>query len=76
MRLLASLECVDFVVSFDEETPLNLIKKLAPVDVLVKGEDWKGREVIGAEYAKEVCYAPLVEGHSTSSLIEKIKSTS
>jgi D-beta-D-heptose 7-phosphate kinase/D-beta-D-heptose 1-phosphate adenosyltransferase len=76
MRLLASLECVDFVVSFDEDTPINLIKKLAPVDVLVKGEDWKGKEVVGAEYAKEVCYAPLIDEHSTSSIIEKIKSTS
>lgn len=73
MKLLAALECVDFVISFDEDTPQRLMEDLRP-DVLVKGADWVGREVAGVDCVKEVCYAPLVEGHSTSDIINKIKS--
>ncbi len=73
LKLLAALECVDFVVPFEEDTPIKLIEKVKP-DVLVKGDDWKGKEVAGANFVKEVCYVPLVEGHSTSQIIAKIKS--
>lgn len=74
MKLLAALDCVDFVVSFDEDTPQKLIEDLRP-DVLVKGSDWMGKEVAGADYVKEVCYIPLIEGYSTSAIINKIKSS-
>lgn len=73
MKIISELESVDFVVSFDDDTPEKLVEKIRP-DILVKGEDWKGREVAGANYVNEVCYAPLLEGHSTTQIINKITS--
>ena len=49
--ILAALECVDYVTIFKEETPLNVIKALKP-DVLIKGADWKGKEVVGSDIVK------------------------
>jgi D-beta-D-heptose 7-phosphate kinase/D-beta-D-heptose 1-phosphate adenosyltransferase len=73
-QLLAALRCVDYVVIFDEEEPVHLIEFLLP-DVLVKGEDWahyvSGREAVEAN-GGQVRLAPLVEGRSTTLLIEKI----
>jgi len=75
--VLAALESVDYVVIFDEPTPLNLIKKVKP-DILVKGEDWAEKGVVGREfvesYGGKVLLAPLVEGKSSTATIEKIKS--
>lgn len=74
--VLASLECVDYVVVFDEATPLELIKLVKP-DVLVKGEDWKDKGVVGSEfvesYGGKVTLAKLVEGKSTTGTIAKMK---
>ncbi len=74
-KVLAALEMVDYVVIFDEEEPAALIEKIIP-DILVKGEDWahyvSGREIVEKNGGK-VVLAPLVEGKSTSNIIEKIK---
>jgi D-beta-D-heptose 7-phosphate kinase / D-beta-D-heptose 1-phosphate adenosyltransferase len=74
--VLASLECVDYVVVFDEATPLELIKLVRP-DVLVKGEDWKDKGVVGREfvesYGGKVTLAKLVAGKSSTSTIAKMK---
>ncbi|HHT9120284.1 MAG TPA: D-glycero-beta-D-manno-heptose 1-phosphate adenylyltransferase [Candidatus Hypogeohydataceae bacterium YC41] len=74
-RLLAALEDVDYVVLFDDATPDNLIKHVKP-DILVKGEDWKEKGVVGREfvesYGGKVILAPLVEGISTSKIISRI----
>jgi len=74
--VLASLECVDYVVLFNEETPINLIKALKP-DVLVKGADWKGKEVVGADIVKEnggsIKLIKYIPGCSTTNLIKTIK---
>jgi D-beta-D-heptose 7-phosphate kinase/D-beta-D-heptose 1-phosphate adenosyltransferase len=67
MHLLAALDCVDYVVSFDEDTPLKTIDLHRP-DVLVKGEDYRGKEVIGSDLVKEIIFAPLVSGVSTSQI--------
>ena len=72
MRMLASLTCVDFVCSFDNETPFELIKNINP-EVLVKGEDWRDKGVIGSEFADEVLFCPLVSDLSTTKIIEKIR---
>ncbi len=76
MLLLASLACVDCVVLFNEDTPLQLIKNLKP-DVLVKGGDWAPDQIVGAaivkEYGGEVLSLPFVEGYSTTLYEEKIK---
>jgi len=67
-ELLASLEFVDYVIIFDEETPYNLIKALKP-DVLVKGGDYTKETVVGREFAGEVVIIPFVEGYSTTKYI-------
>jgi D-beta-D-heptose 7-phosphate kinase/D-beta-D-heptose 1-phosphate adenosyltransferase len=70
MKLLAALECVDYVVSFDEDTPLELIKKIRPA-VVAKGGDYKPEEVVGYGLA-EIFIAPLVNDRSTTGLIKKL----
>ena len=70
--LLASLYFVDFVVVFDEDTPFELIKALKP-DILVKGKDYEGKEVVGAELVSEVRLIDFEDGFSTSGIIERIK---
>ncbi|MCX5635008.1 MAG: D-glycero-beta-D-manno-heptose 1-phosphate adenylyltransferase, partial [Planctomycetota bacterium] len=75
--VLAALETVDYVTIFDEPDPLNLVKNVKP-DVLVKGQDWADKGVIGREFVEsrggKVVLAPLVEGKSSTATIEKMKS--
>jgi D-beta-D-heptose 7-phosphate kinase/D-beta-D-heptose 1-phosphate adenosyltransferase len=75
MELLSGLECVDYVVSFDEPTPLELITLLRP-HILVKGGDWNKETIVGKEIVErlggEVVALPFIEGNSTSHLIETI----
>ena len=71
-EVLSSLEMVDYVTLFDEETPYELIKFIKP-DVLVKGGDWKKEDIVGSDIAKETRSLPYVKGISTTKLIEKIK---
>lgn len=70
--MLANLACVDYVISFSEDTPLRLIQSIKP-DVLIKGGDYHNKEIIGREYAKEVVLYDFVEGYSTSNIIESIQ---
>lgn len=74
--LLASLVFVDAVVSFSEDTPYNLIKKVQP-DILVKGGDYKPEEIVGYDIVKErngkVVTIDFLEGFSTSIIAEKIR---
>ena len=74
-KVLASLQCVDKVVFFDEETPIKLIKNIKP-DVLVKGGDYRIKDIVGyKEVTKSggsVVTIPLLEGLSTSKIISKI----
>ena len=75
--VLASLESVDYIVIFDEPTPIKLIEKVRP-DVLVKGRDWGKKGVVGAEFVRsyggKVALAPLVKGKSSTLIIERMKS--
>lgn len=69
--VLAALESVDYVVKFTEDTPYELIKIVEP-DILVKGGDYEGKEVVGSDIAKEVRLVEFVDGKSTTKTIEKI----
>lgn len=69
MSMISALECVDFVLSFEEDTPYDLIKRICP-DVLVKGSDWPNP--VGSNIVGEVCSFGLVGGHSTTAIIDKI----
>jgi len=71
-EVLSSLDMVDYVTLFDEETPYELIKFLQP-DKLVKGGDWKKEEIVGSDIAQETYSLPYIEGVSTSEIIERIK---
>lgn len=75
-KVLAALRCVDAVVIFDEDTPLELITALQP-DVVAKGGDWKPEQIVGADVVKarggEVRSLKLVDGFSTTALVEKIR---
>jgi D-beta-D-heptose 7-phosphate kinase/D-beta-D-heptose 1-phosphate adenosyltransferase len=71
-RLLAALEAVDYVVIFDQDTPAALVRRIRP-DVLVKGDDYRGKEVVGSSHAGRVELAPLVKGLSTSDIIRRIR---
>lgn len=77
LYLLASLTCVDAVVPFSEDTPLEVINIIRP-DVLVKGGDYTPDQVVGAneirQWGGEVVIIPFVEGHSTTRLENKILS--
>ncbi len=74
--VLGALECVDYVVGFDEPDPETLIRRVRP-DVLVKGEDWAGKGVVGREFVEstggKVVLVPLMEGFSTTRLIEWVR---
>ena len=71
-KLLANMIGVDYVIIFNQATPYNLIKKIKP-DILVKGGDWKQEKIVGNELVKKVYRVKLCLGHSTTSIINKIK---
>jgi D-glycero-beta-D-manno-heptose 1-phosphate adenylyltransferase len=75
-EVLAALEIVDAVVVFDEETPHDLIAAVQP-EVLVKGADWPDDGIVGRDIVEArggvVVRVPVEPGHSTSSIIEKIR---
>jgi len=69
--LIGALESIDFVVPFSEDTPYELIECIKP-NILVKGADYEGKEVVGSDVADEVVLIEFVAGKSTTGLIEKI----
>jgi D-beta-D-heptose 7-phosphate kinase/D-beta-D-heptose 1-phosphate adenosyltransferase len=69
--LIGALESIDFVVPFTEDTPYELIKLVKP-NVLVKGADYKDKEVVGSDIVDEVVLIDFVAGKSTTNLIGKI----
>jgi D-beta-D-heptose 7-phosphate kinase/D-beta-D-heptose 1-phosphate adenosyltransferase len=75
-RLIAALAAVDCVVLFDEDTPLELIRRLKP-DVLVKGADYGPDAIVGAKdvaaWGGRVVRVPLVKDQSTTSLLQKLR---
>ena len=75
-EVLAALACVDVVVIFDEDTPHAIVSALQP-DILVKGADWGADEIVGRDVVEarggQVVRIPVVEGYSTTTLIERIK---
>jgi D-glycero-beta-D-manno-heptose 1-phosphate adenylyltransferase len=77
-RVVAGLAAVDCVILFEEETPLELIRALAP-DVLVKGADYARDLIVGADWIEErggrVVRVPLLTGFSTSALVERLRAS-
>jgi len=75
-EILAALESVDAVVIFDDQTPREMITGLLP-DVLVKGGDWPGDQIVGREEVEaaggRVVSVPVVPGYSTSAILDRIR---
>lgn len=75
-RLLAALACVDYVTIFEAPTPQRWIERLRP-DILVKGADWGRGTIVGRgiveRHGGRIVRLPVVKGHSTSRLIERIR---
>ena len=76
MEVLAALTCVDYVLQFDEPTPLKVIETLQP-DVLVKGGDWSVEHIVGKDVVEgrggTVQSIPLIPDVSTTLIIERIQ---
>jgi len=73
IEFIQLLNIVDYIIIFDEETPLEIIKNLEP-DILIKGSDYSINNVIGKEYAKKIMLFDLIQDKSTTNIIKKIKS--
>jgi rfaE bifunctional protein, domain II len=75
--LISALQCVDYVVLFDEDTPINLMKKIKP-DIITKGGDYVKENIVGYDfvtsYGGQVVTLPFIEGKSTTNIISKILS--
>jgi D-beta-D-heptose 7-phosphate kinase/D-beta-D-heptose 1-phosphate adenosyltransferase len=75
-EVLEAFECVDAVVSYDEDTPFEVIEALVP-DVLVKGADWGAGAIVGRETVEaaggRVVRIPILEGRSTSAIVDRIR---
>lgn len=69
MKNLAASETVDYIISFSEDTPLQIIEKIQP-DVLVKGGDYKKEEVVGNHITQKTVIIPLLDGFSTTKIIQ------
>jgi D-beta-D-heptose 7-phosphate kinase/D-beta-D-heptose 1-phosphate adenosyltransferase len=74
LAVLAALEMVDAVTSFADDTPAAIVERVSP-DVLVKGEDWRDKGVVGREWVEahggKVVLAPLVPGRSTTEILQR-----
>ena len=62
---------MDEVIVFDEDTPYELIKRVRP-HILVKGEDYRNQLVVGRDLVREVRYAPLLDGRSTTRIASQL----
>jgi D-beta-D-heptose 7-phosphate kinase/D-beta-D-heptose 1-phosphate adenosyltransferase len=75
-EVLGALAFVDYIIVFEEDTPMDMITTLKP-DILVKGGDYKIEEIVGhrevASWGGRVESVPLLEGYSSSSIIDRNK---
>ena len=76
VEMLSALECVDFVLVFEEPTPLEVINRIRP-DIICKASDWADKYIVGsrevASWGGRVEVIPLEAGYSTTKLIERIR---
>jgi len=75
MRMLAACQYVDYVIPFNQDTPIELIKEIMP-DVIVKGGEYQEKNVCGYGIVPKIICCPMVDGLSTTKIIEKIKGLS
>ena len=66
---LESLTAVDEVLVFDSKGHLEWLVQITKPDILVVGSDWKGKEIVGGQYAKEIVYFDRIAGYSTTNIL-------
>jgi D-beta-D-heptose 7-phosphate kinase/D-beta-D-heptose 1-phosphate adenosyltransferase len=71
ITFLNKLDFIDFIIPFNEDTPLEIIKLIQP-DILVKGGDYAIDSIVGREFAKETIILPFVDGKSSTNIINKL----
>jgi len=71
ITFLNKLDFIDFIIPFEDDTPLEIIKLIQP-DILVKGGDYTVDSVIGREFAKETIILPFIDGKSSTNIINKL----
>lgn len=78
LKLLEAVNCIDYLILFEDDTPQELIEAIKP-DILVKGKDWESKEVAGGKFVEEnggkVCFIDLEQGLSTTNIVNKIINT-
>lgn len=74
-KILSLFDFIDYVIIFDEDTPLNIIKNLRP-NILVKGSDYNVNNIVGKEYVNEIILFNYIENKSSTRIINKIKKIS
>jgi D-beta-D-heptose 7-phosphate kinase/D-beta-D-heptose 1-phosphate adenosyltransferase len=70
--MLQGLKCVDAVWTFNSEEDLERICEMYQPDIMVKGSDYRGKPIVGAKYCKEIKFVELVDGYSTTNIIQRI----
>jgi D-beta-D-heptose 7-phosphate kinase/D-beta-D-heptose 1-phosphate adenosyltransferase len=70
--MLNGLKSVDAVWTFDSEEDLEQICKMYQPDIMVKGSDYQGKRIVGAKHCKEIKFVELVDGYSTTNIIQRI----
>jgi len=70
--MLQGLKCVDAVWTFDSEEDLERICEMYQPNIMVKGSDYEGKRIVGAEHCKEIKFVKLVDGYSTTNIIQSI----
>lgn len=71
VKVLSALQAIDYIIIFSKNTPYEVLKQIKP-DILVKGADYKVKDIIGREFVKKVYRFPFVKGKSTTNLIKLI----
>ena len=71
VKVLSALQAIDYIIIFSQSTPYEVLKQIKP-DILVKGADYKIKDIIGREFVKKVYRFPFVKGKSTTNLINLI----
>ena len=70
--MLQGLKCVDAVWTFNSEEELENMCEMYQPDVMIKGKDYEGKRIVGAKHCKEIKFVELVDGYSTTNIIERI----
>jgi rfaE bifunctional protein nucleotidyltransferase chain/domain len=71
VKVLSALQAIDYIIIFSQNTPYEILKQIKP-DILVKGADYKIKDIIGREFVKKVYRYPFIKGKSTTNLIKLI----